>query len=95
MKENPVISVQACTWAARMAREAARFRASIEVMAVFQQLHQQGKTVILVTHEHDIAQYAQRMITFRDGRIISDKPNPTPRIAIEDLKNLPKLDEEE
>jgi len=70
-------------------------RTSIEVMAVFQQLHQQGKTVILVTHEHDIAQYAQRMITFRDGRIISDKPNPTPRIAIEDLKNLPKLDEEE
>lgn len=68
---------------------------SIEVMAVFQQLHQQGKTVILVTHEHDIAQYAQRMITFRDGRIISDKLNPNPRIAAEDLKHLPKLDEED
>ena len=70
-------------------------RTSIEVMAVFQELHSQGKTVILVTHENDIAQYAQRQITFRDGLIISDKTNPKPRIASEDLKNLPKLDEED
>ncbi|HQQ68033.1 MAG TPA: ABC transporter ATP-binding protein [Candidatus Cloacimonadota bacterium] len=70
-------------------------RTSIEVMAVFQSLHAQGKTVILVTHENDIAQYAQRQITFRDGLIISDKANPKPRIASEDLKNLPKLDEED
>ncbi|MBP7116939.1 MAG: ABC transporter ATP-binding protein [Candidatus Cloacimonetes bacterium] len=70
-------------------------RTSIEVMAVFQDLHSQGKTVILVTHENDIAQYAQRQITFRDGLIISDKTNPKPRIASEDLKNLPKLDEED
>ncbi|MDD4309589.1 MAG: ABC transporter ATP-binding protein, partial [Candidatus Cloacimonetes bacterium] len=70
-------------------------RTSIEVMAVFQELHQQGKTVILVTHENDIAQYSDRLITFRDGRIISDKQNPNPRIAKDDLKNLPKLDEED
>jgi putative ABC transport system ATP-binding protein len=70
-------------------------RTSIEVMAVFQELHSQGKTVILVTHENDIEQYAQRQITFRDGLIISDKTNPKPRIASEDLKNLPKLDEED
>jgi len=69
-------------------------RTSIEVMAVFQSLHAQGKTVILVTHESDIAQYAQRHITFRDGLIIQDKPNPKPRVAIDDLKNLPVLDEE-
>lgn len=70
-------------------------RTSIEVMAVFQELHKQGKTIILVTHENDIAMYADRLITFRDGRIISDKSNPLPRVASEDLKNLPKLDEED
>lgn len=70
-------------------------RTSIEVMAVFQELHAQGKTVVLVTHEHDIAQYAHRHITFRDGRIISDKANPNPRIAKNDLLTLPRLDHEE
>lgn len=70
-------------------------RTSIEVMAVFQNLHAQGKTVILVTHESDIANYATRHITFRDGLIISDKPNPKPRNATEDLQTLPILDEED
>ncbi len=70
-------------------------RTSIEVMAVFQALHKQGKTVVLVTHENDIALYADRLITFRDGKIISDKINPAPRTATEDLKLLPKLEEED
>lgn len=70
-------------------------RTSIEVMAVFQELHAQGKTVILVTHESDIAQYAERHITFRDGLIISDKVNPHPRKAADDLIKLPKIDEED
>jgi len=70
-------------------------RTSVEVMAVFQELHREGKTIVLVTHENDIAQYADRQITFRDGRIISDKINPNPRIAIDDLAKLPRLDEEE
>lgn len=70
-------------------------RTSVEVMAVLQELHSRGKTVILVTHEPDIAQYAHRHITFRDGRIISDKANPNPRSAKLDLQNLPKLDEED
>jgi len=49
-------------------------RMSIEIMAIFQQLNSQGITVILVTHEQDIAQFTKRIITFRDGRIISDEP---------------------
>lgn len=64
-------------------------RTSIEVMAVFQQLHRQGKTVVLVTHEQEIARYANRHITFRDGRIISDIINENPADASVDLKNLP------
>ncbi|MGE0549518.1 MAG: ABC transporter ATP-binding protein [Kofleriaceae bacterium] len=48
-------------------------KTSIEVMAILQGLVSQGKTVILVTHESDIASYAQRVITLRDGLIIDDK----------------------
>jgi putative ABC transport system ATP-binding protein len=49
-------------------------RSSVEIMAIFQELHAQGVTIILVTHETDIAQHAQRIITFKDGNIISDEP---------------------
>ncbi|MDD4223657.1 MAG: ABC transporter ATP-binding protein [Candidatus Cloacimonetes bacterium] len=70
-------------------------RTSVEVMEFFQKLHAEGKTVILVTHEFDISQYATRIITFRDGRIISDVPNPEPRNAAEDLQKLPRLDDGE
>jgi len=69
-------------------------RTSVEVMAVFQELHKKGITIVLVTHENDISQYAERIITFRDGKIRSDRPNPNPRSAIEDLKKLPPLDED-
>jgi len=48
-------------------------RSSVEIMAIFQELHEQGVTIILVTHETDIAQHAQRIITFKDGNILSDE----------------------
>ena len=48
-------------------------RTSYEVMAILQGLVSQGKTVILVTHEADIAAYASRVVTLRDGRIIDDR----------------------
>ncbi|HEY8019788.1 MAG TPA: ABC transporter ATP-binding protein [Thermoanaerobaculia bacterium] len=49
-------------------------RTSEEVIAIFQDLNDEGKTVVLITHEPDIAEYAQRIVTFRDGKVISDRP---------------------
>lgn len=49
-------------------------RSGTEIMAMFQELHGQGVTIILVTHELDIAQHAQRIVTFKDGVIIRDEP---------------------
>jgi len=48
-------------------------RSSVDIMRIFGKLNEQGKTIILVTHEPDIAQYAKRVITVRDGLIISDE----------------------
>ena len=48
-------------------------RSSIDIMHMFEKLHGQGKTIILVTHEPDIAQYAERVVTVRDGLILSDE----------------------
>lgn len=47
-------------------------KSSIEIMGLFGELHQEGKTIILVTHEPDIAQYANRQLVVRDGRIVRD-----------------------
>jgi len=47
---------------------------SIEIMGVFQKLNDQGMTVIMVTHELDIASFARRNIIMRDGLVVSDKP---------------------
>ena len=70
-------------------------RTSVDVMGIFQQLNDKGITIILVTHEPDIAQFAKRHIVFRDGKIRSDKVNPGPRKATEVLKELPVIDDEE
>jgi putative ABC transport system ATP-binding protein len=60
-------------------------RTSVEVMALFQELNEQGITILLVTHEHDIAEYAKRIIEMRDGRIIRDLPVQDRRNAAEVL----------
>jgi putative ABC transport system ATP-binding protein len=63
-------------------------RTSIEVMALFQALNDQGITVILVTHEPDVARYAKRVIEMRDGRILRDHPVTDRHIAADDLVAL-------
>jgi len=65
-------------------------RTSIEVMDVFQRLNiERGITILLITHEHDIAQYGTRTIAFRDGHIVSDTKNTTRRMAKDELALLP------
>jgi putative ABC transport system ATP-binding protein len=54
---------------------------SLEVMAVLQQLHRAGITILMVTHEHDIAQYASRTVTMRDGLVVADVPAPAREAA--------------
>ncbi len=68
-------------------------RTSIEIMQIFQELNDRGLTIVLVTHENDIAQYAKRVIVFRDGRIrkddlVADRPR-----ARDVLKTLPTLED--
>ncbi len=71
-------------------------RTSVEVMEIFQRLNRErGITLVLVTHEHDIAQYAQRVVVFRDGRINKDYRIDEPRDAAEELRNLPPVEEDE
>ena len=56
-------------------------KTSEEVMTVFQRLNDEGKTVVLITHEHDIAEYAKRVVVFRDGRIVEDRASLQRRAA--------------
>lgn len=48
-------------------------RTSLDIMALFEQLHQEGQTIIMVTHEDDIAHHAKRIVRMRDGRIVADE----------------------
>jgi putative ABC transport system ATP-binding protein len=63
-------------------------RRSIEIMAILQELHRTGLTVILVTHEPDIARYAERMLMFRDGRLVSDESVHDAQVAQPVLEQL-------
>jgi putative ABC transport system ATP-binding protein len=71
-------------------------RTSIEVMEIFQRLNrEQGITLVLVTHESDIAEYAKRVVVFKDGKIKKDYAVEHPRDAEQELKNLPAIEEDE
>ena len=65
-------------------------RTSLEIMEIFQDLNDKGMTILMVTHEPDIAQYCRRQIVLRDGRIVRDERVSTPLRATEELKRLPR-----
>jgi putative ABC transport system ATP-binding protein len=61
-------------------------RTTIEVMALFQELNDEGVTIVLVTHEPEVAVYAKRIVEVRDGRIVRDEPVKNRRLAASDLE---------
>ena len=65
-------------------------RTSLEIMALFQELNRQGMTVVLVTHEADIARFAQRILGFLDGKVVRDEANHAAEAAPQlHLENAP------
>jgi putative ABC transport system ATP-binding protein len=60
-------------------------RTSVEVMAILQEMNDRGITIVLVTHEPDIAEYCKRVVRFKDGRLIEDRRNDFPRRATPEL----------
>jgi putative ABC transport system ATP-binding protein len=69
-------------------------RTSVEIMQIFQALNDQGLTIVLVTHEPDIAQFAKRIVVFRDGKIRHDNLVQQRPRAADVLKTLPAIDED-
>ena len=65
-------------------------RTSVEIMAILQDLNRRGLTIVLITHERDIARFADRILTFRDGRVVRDQPVDEPLDARTVLAVLPE-----
>jgi putative ABC transport system ATP-binding protein len=68
-------------------------RTSVEIMQVLQRLNRDGLTIVMVTHEPDIAQFARRIVTFRDGMIRRDEPVLDRQDAARVLETMPALDD--
>ncbi|MDQ2869611.1 MAG: ABC transporter ATP-binding protein [Acidobacteriota bacterium] len=68
-------------------------RTSVEILEIFQKLNDDGLTIVLVTHEHDIAEFAKRVLVFRDGRIRKDDRVVNRPRAADVLKTLPTLED--
>ena len=68
-------------------------RTSVEIMEIFQGLNDKHLTIVLVTHEHDIAQFAKRVLVFRDGKIRKDEAVTKRPVASDVLKTLPTLED--
>ena len=65
-------------------------RNGLEVLAIFQRLHRQGRTIILVSHDAEVAQHAQRVIVLKEGTAFEDHAVPSPRDAEAELAGLAK-----
>ena len=65
-------------------------RTSFEILTLFQRLHAEGRTIIFVTHNPELAEFSSRNITLRDGRVVADTLNGNIRSAREVLESLPK-----
>jgi len=63
-------------------------RTSVDIMGVFQKLNAQGMTIVMVTHELDIAQFTRRMVVMRDGKLVSDTPVARRLEAEDELRRL-------
>lgn len=70
-------------------------RTSYEILVLFQKLHREGRTIIFVTHNPDIAKYSSRNIVLKDGKVISDEENQNILSAEEGLAALPKREDED
>jgi putative ABC transport system ATP-binding protein len=68
-------------------------RTSVEIMEILQNLNDSGLTIVLVTHEHDIAQFARRVLIFRDGKVRKDEFVSVRPLAHDVLKTLPTLED--
>jgi putative ABC transport system ATP-binding protein len=68
-------------------------RTSVEIMQVLQRLNEEGLTIVMVTHEADIAHFAKRVLTFRDGMIRRDEPVANRQNAARVLETMPALDD--
>jgi putative ABC transport system ATP-binding protein len=68
-------------------------RTSIEIMGLFQELNESGITIVMVTHELDIAAYCKRVVVMRDGQIISDTRNENRRIARDEIAALDRAEQ--
>jgi len=68
-------------------------RTSYEIMALMQDLNQEGKTIVFVTHEPDIAAFSSRTVMLRDGKVVKDSKNENVRSAKEALAALPPAED--
>ena len=67
-------------------------RSGAEVLAIFKRLHRQGRTLIVVTHDEEVAEHADRILVMQDGRVAEDRPVEHPRDAEEELDAMPVKD---
>ena len=65
---------------------------TLEIMALFQELHADGVTLLIVTHETEISSHTERIVELRDGRVVRDEPVPDRRDALEDMEAVRGLE---